>query len=1121
MQNSTFLACIRVSVRAIIPSLNLAFVMRVNLFALCIIFSSSSLLFATNGRSQDLESIRVNISMVNGSLSDVLRQIEMQSDIRFTYKDQKIADYKLAKVKRNNITVKACLDFLLRGTNLEYTQIGSYVVLKENRSRSQTDADDFQEVVITGTVTDSRGTPLPGANVLIKGTSRGTVTDVGGKYSIAVEDRNSVLVFSFIGYERREVSLQGRSVVDVSLDDDMQGLEEVIVVGYGTQKKSDLTGSISSVSQDELTAFPSVNALQALQGRAAGVAIQSTNGDPGGDFRVRIRGASSINASSDPLFVVDGLVGGVLPPPEDIASIEVLKDASASAIYGSRGANGVVMITTKSGRSGEVLVSLNSSYSLQEEVGRLKLLNARQFAEYINEARNTEFFDLDAITIDTDWQDLIFQPGNTQNHQLSVSGGSDKVQYYVSGVFYDQTGVIKTSAFQRYSLTTNLKFDISDHARLAVNSTLQLSKRNGVPTQSSGGATNAGVVTSAQRFDPNQGIIGDDGLYSVSRVGIAAFENPMALIDGREEENSNENIQVNIKGEFDLARGLVFNSTFGTTLRNNRAGIFNSRITNAGQNSNGEASMEFDRNRNFLTEQYLRYQIDVDDKNSLVATAGYSYQNFTSETLAASNAGFISDAFGFWNLGAGTNVKMPTSGTTASEIASFYGRLNYNHGDRYLITATARYDGASQFSEGNKWSFFPSAAFAWNIANERFFPQDIFLSNLKFRASYGLTGNQAIGPYTSLARISPSFFVVNDAVVNSVRPSAIANKDLTWETTAQLSAGIDVELFNGRVGLAMDYYNKKTSDLLFRVPIPAFSGYQERLENLGEILNRGFEFQVSSRNFVGDFKWNSSFNLTLNRNKVVSLPGGRDIINSSVPSFTGSVQSSILREGYPVGSFYGYVYEGVYQVGDTFIPGGAFETTPGGEKFADLNKDGILDSEDRMVIGDPNPDAVWGLNNDFSYKGFSLNIFLQASMGGDLFNLVTMELDRLSGNSNATVAALNRWTPENTQTNVPKAAAGRVPRASTRFVEDGSFVRVKNISLGYDFSSNLLQSLKIRTARVYISGQNLLTFTKYSGVDPEVSYRSSGAVNSNINLGLDYGSYPYTTSYTLGINLGF
>ena len=974
---------------------------------------------------------------------------------------------------------------------------------------------------VTGKVTDESGMGLPGVSILVKGTQTGTTTDSNGSYHLSVPDGDAVLVFSFVGYLSEEVPVGNRGSIELSLKVDEKSLEEVVVVGYGVVKKSDLTGSVASVTKEELSAYPAASAVQALQGRAAGVVVQSSNAEPGGDFKIRIRGGTSINASSDPLFVVDGLVGGVLPPPDDIASIEVLKDASASAIYGSRGANGVIMITTKSGKSGKPQININSSYSLQKEIGRLDLLNARQFAEYINEARNSSFYDVNNLEADTDWQDMIFQQGHIQNHQLSISGGNDKMKYYVSGIYFGQKGVIKTSAFNRYSLNTNFKFDVSKHIRLSLSSTLLNSQSDGVMTSSAGGASNAGVVMAAQRFDPDQGILDETGKYSQSRVGVAAFENPMAVIDGREEETKQDNVQVNAKAEFDLAKGLVFNSTFGTIIRNSQNGVYNNRISNLGETTNGQGSLSHGRNYNFLTEQYLNYNFNAGMKSNFVLTGGFSYQKFQNTNFSVTNTGFITDALGFWNLGVGTNFKAPGSEFTESAIMSYYGRLNYNFDDRYLLTFTGRYDGASQFSENNKWSFFPSGAFSWNVSNEKFYPQNPVFPSLKLRTSYGLTGNQGIGAYESLARISSTFFVMNNSVVSSVRPTSIANKDLTWEKTTQFNVGIDVDLFSNRINISGDYYYKLTKDLLCNVPIPAFSGYQSRLQNLGEIENKGVELQINSRNLVNAFKWSTGLNLTFNRNKVLSLPGGVDIIFASVPGFSGSIQNSILKEGESIGSFYGYVYQGVYQAGDEFIPGGAFEKEPGGEKYADLNNDGVLDSKDRKIIGNPNPRAVWGLNNDFSYKGFSMNIFFQAFTGGDMLNLVKMELDRLSGNSNATTDALRRWTPQNTDTDVPKAAAGRSPLTSTRFVEDGSFVRLKNISLGYDLSPELLGRFKIRSARIYLSGQNLLTFTRYSGVDPEVAFRSGGTTNSNINLGLDFDSYPNTTSWTFGVNLGF
>ncbi|MEI6566337.1 MAG: TonB-dependent receptor [Verrucomicrobiota bacterium] len=1084
------------------------FTMRVTLFFLFVcLFQVSASVYS--------QQTNLHVKVDRANVSEVLKLIEDQSDFHFLYRSDNFKGLPEVTLNLQHAKLEDVLNNLIVPYGFTYEIDDRTVVIK----RMETDFTPAvqQKKEISGKVKDAKGISLPGVSVVVKGTTTGTITDNDGQFRLLVQADETTLVFSFIGMKSQTVAIAGKTTLSLTMEEETIGLEEVVAIGYGSIKKSDVTGAVATVGQKELTAYPSTSVVQSMQGRSAGVMIQSTNGEPGEDFKITIRGATSINASSEPLFVVDGLVGGSMPPSEDISAIEILKDASATAIYGSRGANGVVMVTTKSGKSGKTKIEFNSYYSFQKEIGRMNLLNAHDFAAYINEARNTNFYDLSAITTDTDWQDLIFQKGHFQNYQLSMSGGNDKIQYYVSGIYSDQKGVIKSSAFNKYSLTTNLKFSVSDHIRIFLNSSYNKSDQDGILSSVGGGQNNASVTQAAYRFEPTSGVLDATGKYSTSKIGIAAYENPMAVIDGRTEENILEKIQTNVKAEINIARGLVFNSTYGMIVQKNRNGVYNNKISNLGISTNGLGVLAYGKRSNFLTEQYLNYSFNAGKKSDFVLTGGYSYQDFKYEAFTATNSGFITDALGFWNLGVGTNLRAPGSSFTESEIVSFYGRANYNYDKRYLITLTSRYDGASQFSEGNKWSYFPSGAFSWNIGNENFYPKNNVVSGLKLRTSYGLTGNQAIGAYQSLARISSTYFVVNNTSVTSVLPTTIANKDLTWETTAQFNVGLDFDFFERRLLLTAEYYNKKTNDLLFSVPIPSFSGFQERLENLGEIENRGYEFEVSSKNLVKGLKWNSSFNLTLNRNKVLSLPnGGADIMFSNAPSFSGSVQNSILRVGEPVGSFYGFVYQGVYQAGDKFIAGGAFETTPGGEKFEDLNKDNALDNNDRKVIGNPNPKAVWGLNNDLSWKGFNLNIFFQAITGGDMLNLAKMELNILSGNTNATTEALHRWTPTNTNTNVPKAATGRSPRTSTRFVEDGSFVRLKNISLGYEFPSKLINRLKISSARVYVSGQNLWTYTNYSGVDPEVAYQSS-----NTNLGLDFGSYPNTVSYTLGINLGF
>lgn len=502
--------------------------------------------------------------------------------------------------------------------------------------------------------------------------------------------------------------------------------------------------------------------------------------------------------------------------------------------------------------------------------------------------------------------------------------------------------------------------------------------------------------------------------------------------------------------------------------------------------------------------------------------AGYSFQASESENWGARGTSFITDAFSFWNLGSSAVWQAPSSSFTDWQISSYYGRVNYSLSDKYLFTFNARYDGSSTFSRNHKWAFFPSGAIAWNMKNEKFLEDSDLISFWKWRGSYGITGNQAISPYQTLARFSPVFTVINNAPVNAVRPTTVANDNLTWETTAQLNIGTDMGFWNDRVTLSAEYYRMVTSDLLFAVQLPQYSGYTNQLRNIGQVENKGFELTIASRNLTGAFQWDTDINFSRNVNKVLSLPDGNEIQYGSGPGhMVGLGTTQLLREGYPVGSFFGWIYDGVYQEGDEFIPGGGFEQIPGGERFRDLNGDGVLNSDDRDIIGNPHPDFIWGWNNDFRWRNFDLNIFFQGSYGNDILSYTLMELDLMAGINNATTAALNRWTPTNTNTDIPRAANGRTRRVSTRWIYDGTFTRLKNLSLGYNLPQPVLDKLKVRRLRVYASAQNILTFTSYRGYDPEVNYQSSGATNGNRNLGLDYGSYPNAKNYTFGLNVGF
>lgn len=1092
-----------------------------------------NMLFANPFHAQGNKSIKevyVDWQTKDANLMEVFFLLEDKTDFVFAY-DRKDADVRMKFDWTGNRSLADILLEISRKKSLQFKRINNDIdVKKKDKNATEEIVEYLQAINVSGKVTSFDAIGLPGVNILVKGSNVGTVTDIDGNYMITVPNENDILIFSSIGFVNEEVPVNGRSSINVTLIEDVRSLSEVVVVGYGTVKKSDLTGSVASVKSEQLTAYPAIGTVQALQGRAAGVQIQANNGEPGADFKVRIRGGTSINASSDPIYVVDGFVGGALPPPEDIESIEILKDASATAIYGSRGANGVIMVTTKRGKSGKIKMELNTSFSAQNEINRLDLLNASQFTDYISEVRP----DFESAGADTDWQDEIFRTGGIQNHQLSLSGGSENVNYYISGSYFDQKGIILGSNFNRFSIVSNIDIKATEKFRVGLNLFGQRSLRNGTRTQEgSGGTGNTGVVSAAFKFEPDQPIRGADGRYTLARLNDP-HDNPYAIATELINESVTDRIQGNLYAEYDILKDLRFRTTFGATSNSGRVGNYIPTTLNAGRNVGGHASVSGARSTQVLNENYLTYSKNIAEIHDFSIMAGYSYQASTSEGWSGTGQSFITDAVSFWNLGGSSVWQSPTSGFSEWQLSSFYARANYSLLDRYLFTFNIRQDGSSNFSRNHKWATFPSGAFAWKMSNESFMQNIKPISMWKWRVSYGLTGNQAIEPYQTLARFSTVFTIIDGSPVNAVRPTTVANNDLTWETTRQLNVGADIGFFNDRVNFIVDAYRMVTNDLLFSVPLPQYSGYTNQLQNVGSVENKGFEFTVNTRNLVGAFKWNMDVNFSTNRNKILSLPEGNDIMYGSGPGhMVGLGQTQILREGYPVGSFFGWIYDGVYQEGDDFIAGGGFEQSAGGEKFRDIDgmrddqgnltgqPDGLLNSNDRTIIGNPHPKFTWGWNNDFSWKGIDLNIFFQGSQGNDIMSYTLMELNLLSGINNATTDALNRWTPSNTNTDVPKAMAGRTRRASTRWIYDGSFIRLKNIALGYNLPQNIIENLRINKFRIYVSAQNIWTITGYEGYDPEVNYSSGGNTNSNRNLGLDYGSYPNAKSYTVGLNIGF
>lgn len=977
---------------------------------------------------------------------------------------------------------------------------------------------------LSGTVMDADNVGVIGANVLVEGTTRGTITDIDGSYEIEVNP-GDVLQFSYLGYSSQSIPITNQTSLDVSMAEDATRLDEVVVTGYGSRKKSDITGAVSSVKSEELNAFPLLNAEQALQGRAAGVNVQSNNGgEPGAPISVKIRGNTSINASSAPLIVVDGFVGASMPQANDIESMEVLKDASAAAIYGSRGSNGVILVTTKKGRNGELSIELNSNYSIQNPSNELDLMNASEWASY-QTAVNPAYISGGA---DTDWQDLLISSGNTQNHQLSFSGGSDNMNFYASGTYFNQGGVILNSEFERISFLSNIDAQVTDKLKLGFNLFGSRGDQDGVPTQSTGITANGGgddVVSLLFRFSPDLPVQ-ENGLNTINNVGDNV-DNPFAIATEAINETKTDQYRANLYAEYDIIENLSFKTTFGLSTRNRTAGIFRPSTleVTAGGSTGGSASIANLKNTNFLSENYLTYTSEV-GKGALTLLAGYSYQSNTNERFSAGAQGFTSNSFSYRALQTGSTQLIPTSSFSESEIQSQFGRVNFDYDNKYLITATLRRDGASNFAANEKYAIFPSAAIAWRISNEDFLRDNDKISSLKLRASYGVTGNQAISPYQSLASFGSVFTPINGETVINVTPNQVANPNLKWESSYQTNIGLDLGFLANRISLSLDYYNIDTKDLIIQDSSqPQYLGFLNAasLRNVGEVNNKGFEITVNTRNVVkGDFRWSTDFNWSTNKNEFVTLLNGQDIFQDATPAYFNVPRSHILREGEAVGVFWGYEYQGVYQGGD--LPAGTaiFEGAEAGDQlFTDVDGSGVITTDDQKIIGDPNPNFTMGISNNLSFGSFDMNVFFQGAFGGDVMNFTNVQL--FNGDSNGPVALLDSWTSSNTDTDIPRAKL-RAKQITSRFVEDGTYLRLKNLSIGYTLPAELTDNLNIGGARLSISGQNLLTFTDYSGLDPEVSYFGGGGETTgeaNTVQGFDFGNYPTIKSFNFALNLKF
>lgn len=989
-----------------------------------------------------------------------------------------------------------------------------------------------QQQTVKGIIKGPDGLPVIAANISQKGTNNATITDLNGNFTLNVTGRQPVLVISYIGYVTTEVNVSGRAFVEVVLQEDVAALDEVVVVGYGTMRKKDVTGAVSSVRSGEITKNATSNVMQAIAGKMSGVQVVQNSGTPGGDVSILIRGVGTINDAS-PLYVIDGVPvsGGMwYLNPNDVESIDVLKDASATAIYGSRGANGVVMVTTKQAQEGHTEINFDYSYGIQHSAKTYKMLDASQYAALHNEMRtnagpeyslNPAFADPESLGAGTDWMDAIFRTAPMQKVNLSMLGGNQKISHATSLGYYTQDGIMKNSSYNRLSLQSNISSKLASNITVRANVNLSAENRRTQPVST--------VIQNAMRILPSIPIYDDNGEYA-GPTGNAEWNgnalNPVAIINEQNYRMKGFRMLSNISLEWEIIKGLKFKTTGGAELGYDYNNSYIPKYKwgmNESKNTMQTATSAYEQL--YLWDNTLNYD-KAFGKHRINAMIGTSYQEYKKESVSAAGSGRASELT--TELDNATKATDVGGNSYRWALMSYMARLHYSYDDRYLLTATFRADGSSKFGKDNRFGYFPSFAAAWNIGNEAFMQSVKPVSLLKLRAGYGQTGNQNIGAYAFADKLSVNGVYnfgsqrgFESNLVNLIYPYLLSNPSVKWESVEQYNVGLDIGFLQNRIVANLDFYVKNTRDMLTKKPVPQTSGTSlEQADwppvNIGKVLNRGFEFTVNTKNFVGEFKWETSLNMSFNHNEVVSI-GGPEILNGV----------SLIREGQPINSFYGYELGGIYQTLDEVFTGPVMEnrapdkashnpyknTSPGDMWFVDVDGNGEINDLDRTVIGNPSPDCIFGFNNTFSYKNFDLSIFFQGALGNQVWNGVRASHESMNSTYNQLATTLERWTGEGSSYSMPRAIyadPNNNSRASTRWLEDGAYAKLKNLTFGYTLPEKWIRKAKMKALRLYVSLDNLCTITNYSGLDPEAGLS-----------GLDYGVYPSARTYMFGVSVKF
>lgn len=1005
---------------------------------------------------------------------------------------------------------------------------------------------------VSGNVTDEDGEALIGVNIQVKGSSKGTATDFDGQFSLEDIDENAILVISYVGYQTQEISVAGRSNLEIVMKSDSQMLDEVVVVGYGTLKERQVTGSIAKVSSRDLEGVSVSSVSDALIGKAPGVQVSKISGVPGSPPEIRIRGVGSITAGNSPLFVVDGFPMDDQALSEfdmnDIESINILKDASAAAIYGARGASGVIMITTKKGQEGPPKVSFDSYVGFQQLTKKVDMMSPEEYVEFATDAVNNawerlgndpndpfedrpSFYQVAPYYLDpnnwtyTDWQDEIYRTAPIVSSQISVSGGSKNINYRVSGSYFDEQGIIKTSDFTRYSLNASLNGNISQNVRFNFGVLASKVDRNKIPNA---GQWNNGVVATALSLPGAFALRNEDGSYpSHAGMGyhVSAVRNPMVFLNEYNQKQRENRILANASVEWDIIDKLQFKSHFGINDRLNRHDEFTNSFINdipsESTYSRGEVvnNGHFDATFSFewLWENTLNYGFEINDAHTFNIVGGITAQKFTSQFSSINANEFPDNQVPTLNAG-----QVTSASTSRAEWAmlSYFSRINYDLLDKYFLSLSIRADGSSRFGSLNRWGYFPAISGGWIISDEEFLKNSTTLSFLKLKASFGMSGNNSISNYGSLGLLSYSNYALGGTNQSGVVPSSLSNANLAWEASKQTNAGVEIGLLKDRINLDFEVFQDISSNLLLNVPIPSILGFSSSLQNIGQVRNRGLEIAVTTRNFVREFEWTTNFDVSVVRNKVLSLgPSDKPII---VRSYGYATESNITEVGYPIGDFYGYIFEGIYNsVEEIESRPHLSDDTPGDPIVKDVNGDGEITTADRTHLGNYYPKFSYNIGNTFRYKGFDLSVFINGLYGNKIMNLGLFQTGSMTGRTNGMGFQRDRWrSPEEPGNGeIHKASIdvyGVRRNPSTFMISDASYLRIRNITLGYDVKHKFLKDKNIDKAKIYVSATNPFTFSSYYGYNPEVS-----SYNDPLTPGIDYFIYPLSKSLTFGLNLTF